>query len=115
MDSLDILQVAAAWSGKRLVVRLSGELDISSAPQLGQALDEAAKRTPSGVILDLERVTFMDAAGIRAILQAADVFGRRFILRRTPPHVMRLFAITGVEQGLNFETAPGAGEAASAG
>lgn len=103
MDSLDILQIAAEWCGARLVMRLWGELDLCSTRQLRQTLDEAAERTPSAVILDLEHLSFIDAAGIRAILRGAEIFGPRLILRRTPPHVMRLFVMTGVEQRLTFE------------
>ncbi len=103
VDSLDVLQIAVAWSGTQVVMRVSGELDLCSAAQLCQALDEAAARTPSAVILDLEPVSFMDAAGIRAILRGADIFGPRFVLRRTPRYVMRLFTITGVDQQLSFE------------
>lgn len=102
VGSLEILQIAVAWSGTRLVMRLSGELDLSSAPQLSLALDEAAERTPSAVILNLELVTFMDAAGIRAILRGTELLGSRLILHRTPAFVMRLFTITGVEDRLTF-------------
>ena len=103
VESVEVLRIAATWSGTQLVVRLSGELDLGSALQLRHALDDAANQHPSAVILDLERVSFMDAAGIRAILTGAQSFGSRFILRRTPPYVMRLFAIIGLEQQLNFE------------
>ena len=104
VDSLDVLQIAAAWSGTQLVLRVCGELDLCSAAELRHALDQAAERMPSVAILDLERVSFMDAAGIRAILKGTEIFGPRLILRRTPPYVRRLFAITGLEQQLTFET-----------
>ena len=107
VDSVDILQIAAAWSGTQLVMRLSGELDLCSAPALRQALDEAAQQMPSAVILDLGRVSFMDGAGIRAVLRGAELFGPRFVLRRTPPYVMRLFTITGLDQQLSFESGTG--------
>lgn len=109
VDSLDILQIAAAWSGTQLVMRVAGELDICSAPQLRQALDEAAARAPSRVILDLEELGFIDAAGIRAILSGAQLFGPRLLVQRTPPYVMRLFTITGVDQRLTFEVGSGSG------
>ena len=102
VHSSDILQIAAAWSGTELVMRLSGELDLCSAPQLRQALDDAAARTPARVVLDLGGLTFIDAAGIRAILGGVEILGPRLILHRTPPHVMRLFTLTGVEQRLAF-------------
>jgi anti-sigma B factor antagonist len=102
VDGWEILQIAAAWSGTQLVLRVSGELDLCSARCLGQALDEAAARAPTRVLLDLERVSFIDVAGIRAILRGAEIFGSRLVLHRTPPHVMRLFTIIGVEQRLTF-------------
>ena len=104
VDNLDVLRISAAWSGTELVLRVSGELDLCSAPELRHALDQAAERKPSAAILDLERVSFIDAAGIRAILTGAEIFGPRLILRRTPPYVRRLFTITGLEQQLTFET-----------
>ena len=102
VDSWDILQIAAAWSGTRLVLGLSGELDFCSAPQLTQALDEAAARTPAEVLLDLECLSFIDAAGIRAIVRGAEMFGSRLVLHHTPRHVMRLFALVGVDERLTF-------------
>ena len=102
VDGSDILQIGAEWSGAQLSLRLSGELDFCSAPQLRQALDDAAARTPARVLLDLEHLSFIDAAGIRAILRGAEIFGPRLILHRTPPVAMRLFTMTGVEQRLNF-------------
>ena len=104
VDSLEVLRIVATWSGTQLVVRLSGELDLGSAVQLRSALDGAADQHPSAVILDLECVSFMDAAGIRAILTGAETFGPRFVLRSTPLYVKRLFAIIGLEQELNFES-----------
>ena len=102
VDSLDSLQIGASWCGTHLVLCLSGELDLCSAPQLRQALDDAAQLMPSGVFLDLELVSFMDAAGIRAILTGDELFGPRLVLRRTPPYLVRLFTITGLDRRLTF-------------
>ena len=102
VESLDMFEIAAGWNGTQLVIRLSGELDLCSASQVWQALDEAAVRTPTRVLLDLERLTFIDAVGIRAILRGAEIFGSRFILVRTPPRVMRVLTLAGVDERLTF-------------
>lgn len=102
VHSWDILQISAAWRGTQLILRVSGELDLCSAPYLRQALDEAAAQTPARVLLDLEGVSFIDVAGIRAILDGAKIFESRLVLHRTPPYVMRLFTLIGVEQQLTF-------------
>ena len=51
-------------------IRLSGELDISSAPELDKVL-EAAVEYGGTVLVDLSELTFMDSTGINAFLKAA--------------------------------------------
>ena len=109
VDSSDFLEIAAEWRGMHLVVRLSGELDLCSASQVEQALGEAAARTPTWVLLDLERVSFIDAAGIRAILRGAEMLGPRLIVVGTPPRVMRIFTLAGVADRLTFGSDPSGG------
>ena len=51
-------------------IRLSGELDMSSAPELDRVL-EAAVEHGGAVLVDLSELTFMDSTGINAFLKAA--------------------------------------------
>jgi anti-sigma B factor antagonist len=53
-----------------LVVGVSGEIDIASAPQLREELLGALLRHGARLALDLGGVTFMDCAGIDALLAA---------------------------------------------
>ena len=71
-------------------VTASGELDVVSAPALTEAISAVAARFAS-VTLDLSAVTFMDGAGLSALLGA-----RRRMLAdgtllqiRTPHHRVR--------------------------
>ena len=50
-------------------IRLSGELDMSSAPELDRVL-EAAVEHGGAVLVDLSELTFMDSTGIQAFLKA---------------------------------------------
>ena len=59
-----------------LVVGVSGEIDIASAPELREELLGALRRHGARLALDLGGVTFMDCAGINA-LQAARRHARR--------------------------------------
>lgn len=53
-----------------LVVRVEGELDLATAPRLIDALGEArARESAVPLVLDLERVTFMDSTGVRSLLE----------------------------------------------
>ncbi|MCW6007865.1 STAS domain-containing protein [Micromonospora sp. CPCC 205371] len=53
------------------VVRLDGELDMATAPQVSVALDRAlATPDGAGVILDLTNLRFLDASGITVFVNA---------------------------------------------
>src|SRR5262245_28877773 len=52
------------------VLHVSGELDMTTAELLDTALKQALAGDPS-VIVDMAEVTFVDAAGLRVILQTA--------------------------------------------
>jgi anti-anti-sigma factor len=66
------------------VVELAGELDLTNAAQLDEAL---AGTTAAAVFLDLTRLTFIDSAGLRAIDRGRTVLverGRRLVLVAPP-------------------------------
>jgi anti-anti-sigma factor len=46
-----------------------GELDIVTAPQLGQAVDGILDAGPSGLIVDLTPTTFLDSSGARELMR----------------------------------------------
>ncbi len=85
-DGLD-----AAW------VHVAGELDFATAPQLERTLRET-QHTARLVLLDLRELTFIDSAGVHAIVSAsidARQRGRRLVLLRGSPNVDRLFTLAG--------------------
>ncbi len=56
-------------AGDALVVGVSGELDIATAPVLSSAVAEAlGVDTASHLILDLLEVTFLDSSGVGALV-----------------------------------------------
>jgi anti-anti-sigma factor len=58
----DGLRLAA--EGNALVARLSGEIDMSNAEQLGEQIAEATPADSLGVVLDLTYVSYLDSYGI---------------------------------------------------
>ena len=81
----------AAW------VHVAGELDIATTPQLEQALRQP-KLQARLVVLDLRELAFLDTTGVHAIVNAtlrAREAGRRLVLLRGPPHVDRIFTLSG--------------------
>jgi anti-anti-sigma factor len=48
------------------VIRLRGELDLSTAEPLREALERAEARRPQAIVVDLTGVTFIDSSGAAA-------------------------------------------------
>ncbi len=85
--------------GGGTAIRVAGELDISSAPELDEALDEAL--TAGGeVTIDLEGCTFIDSTGISVIVRAArrlvEEGGRRLAVERINAQPQKVFQIAGL-------------------
>ena len=57
-------------SGDPPVLRIAGEIDIATDDQLRSALEESLSANPR-IVVDMAEVTFIGAAGLRVILQAA--------------------------------------------
>lgn len=58
-----------------LVLRLSGDFDWCVVGHVEAALDDAVRVRTQHVIFDLRRVTFLDAAGLSALLRANERSG----------------------------------------
>lgn len=52
-----------------LLAELVGEVDISNAFELGEALVAAVSNTTLGIVLDLTGATYLDSAGVHVLLR----------------------------------------------
>jgi anti-sigma B factor antagonist len=66
----ELLTVAVDDAGGVVVVRLTGELDIATAPQADAGLAQAEARSPAALAVDLSGLAFMDSSGLRVIVGA---------------------------------------------
>jgi anti-sigma B factor antagonist len=88
----------------RAWVRVAGELDLSTVPQLVEAL-HALQLQARLVVLDLRELEFIDSSGVHAIVDAssrARQAERRLVLVRGPSNVDRMFALTGSSDHLEI-------------
>jgi len=69
MTLMGHLQVWIEDNAPLLNVRLAGELDLSTAQQLKQAVDAYA-RTAQTITIDLREVSFIDSMGLAALVRA---------------------------------------------
>ncbi|HKO29223.1 MAG TPA: STAS domain-containing protein [Solirubrobacteraceae bacterium] len=92
-----------------IVIALEGEVDLRAAPELEQTLNRVSATGASSIVVDLDRVSFMDSAGVHVLLQfsLSRGSGPRLALTRGSRQVQRLFEITGVERYLPFVPSPG--------
>lgn len=80
-----------------VTVTASGELDMTSAPDLINVLRHAIRAYgPSRVDLDLTGVTFMDSTGLQVLVAANSDVGGGLRITGTSPAVHRLLELTGV-------------------
>ncbi|GAA2252119.1 hypothetical protein GCM10010145_19790 [Streptomyces ruber] len=92
------LAVECRPDGGRVLVVVSGELDLDTDRTLGRVLRDAIDRCAEGVDLDLGQVAFADCSGLNVLLamrQLALGDGKTLTVREAGPAVERLFEVTG--------------------
>jgi anti-anti-sigma factor len=78
------------------VLRVWGEIDLSNAHELIEAI-HAAAREDREVPIDLSRLTFIDSSGLHAIRRAAASANcGPVVLLDVPPRILRLIDIVGL-------------------
>jgi anti-anti-sigma factor len=85
------------------VLALSGELDMSNAAAVRQAIASSGAERAGRLVLDLSGLTFIDSAGIAVLLEAAERLDS-VSLRAPAPAVWRVIEITGLTQVLPLES-----------
>lgn len=100
------LEVGHESTGSGSTVRLSGELDISTATGLERLLAELeAPGGPARIVVDLSGLRFMDSTGLR-LLVTTDLRlrreGREMVLVPGPEVVHRVFRLALLEERLTF-------------
>ena len=87
-----------------------GELDMNTAPELEQKLDEALAESDASIMLDLSECEFIDSTGIALIVRTwqrlerveGEGQGGRLVLCSHNHQVRRLLKITGVESSISM-------------
>ena len=91
-----------------VVLVVEGELDLSAAPDFTDWLARAGASPAPAIVVDLDRVTFMDSAGVHALLQfsVSERNRDRLGVTRGSPQVRRLLEVTGLARYLSFVPSP---------
>jgi anti-anti-sigma factor len=60
-----------------VVARLSGEIDLSNASEVGDELSTSVPNTALGLVLDLTATTYLDSSGVHLVFDLAERLRRR--------------------------------------
>lgn len=106
------LDIGIRNAGSTTMLRLRGELDMSTADTLRRHISVAINaHDPHRLLLDLSELTFVDAIGLAVFVWAHRVLGhrgRQLRLYRPRPQVLRVLVVTGLHTRLPITSAPGA-------
>jgi anti-sigma B factor antagonist len=106
------LRLSVQHHGDLATIHIGGEIDLATCPQLQAVVVDLVDRGCHQLIVDLERVSFLDCAGIRVLVDArrrVQVHGGSLKLARPRPFVQRVLALTGMTTVLPID--PSFGEA----
>jgi anti-anti-sigma factor len=104
-DEWRSFEITVDRRAEELRVRVMGDLDIATTPELKRVLDGLADEQHDRLLLDLDDLQFMDASGLRAILSAhrsAQREGNRITICNSSDQVHRLFEVTNLLNYLTF-------------
>ncbi|WP_281884682.1 STAS domain-containing protein [Paenibacillus sp. YYML68] len=97
-------QVEAETVGEGRTFKLSGELDLASAPMF-RSIAVPAAANAAEMRLNLKGLTYIDSTGIGiivSVLKERQAVGRSLLVEDIPPKIRRLFDMTGLTQFLTL-------------
>ena|ERR1051326_8351680 len=65
------------------VLAVEGDIDLHISPAVTEALDAMIKKKPDRIVIDLSRATYIDSAGVAALMlakQEVEAYGGKFFL-----------------------------------
>lgn len=105
MDSPDKppFSLDASVRGDAATIRLMGEVDLYTGPELSAAIDDLVGRGDvRTVVVDMRDVTFLDSTGLRILLAAHQAEGYDLAVVQGPRAVAKAFEVTGLDRVLRF-------------
>ena len=95
------LSVSSSEQGAVTIVHVAGEIDVYTAPLLREVLDKQVAAGRTDLVVDLEKVTFMDSTGLGVLVGRLKlVRGQNGTLRivSAQERILKVFKITGLDK-----------------
>ena len=83
------------------VLPLKGEIDLHVSPVVAESLTAMIDKKPERMVIDLSDVTYIDSAGLAALIQAmqkVEAYGGKFLLAGLQETVRSIFEISRLDQ-----------------
>lgn len=107
------LKVSQRVEGTEATVRVSGELDMHTAPDLDDVLVEVIDGGAERVVVDLSGLDFLDSTGLATILaghQRITAKGGSLTLDGPSRYIIKMLDITGLDKVFEVRVSPKAAE-----
>lgn len=97
--------------GQEMTVYLNGEIDHHTAREMRESIDAFIQtHNPQLMKMDFSGVTFMDSSGIGLVIgryRTMSLLGGRLTVVNIPPHLQRIFKLSGITALKVFDTERG--------
>ena len=90
------------------LISVTGDVDISNASKLRDAIDFALEQPTEEVKLDFAEVSYIDSTGIGVLVGAAhhaEEHGKRFVAVNAQPGVLRVAQLLGLDKEIGITAA----------
>jgi len=100
--AVDRIAIETEHSAEGLRLLLRGDLDLATAREFEHRMEEASRKTPAAITVDLTGLSFLDSRGLRAILGAQELCDERGcrLTVIAGEQAQRLFDLTGLSERL---------------
>lgn len=102
------LAITTHPSAERYLIAVEGEIDISNADKLRNAIDLALEQPTERVELDFSQVPYIDSTGIGVLVGAARRASdrkRALAITGAQPNVLRVAQLLGVDKDISISAA----------
>ena len=101
------MSVEIEVKGETVIARLIGELDHHSAATIREQIDNSAElNMPSLLVLDFEKISFMDSSGIGLVLgryRNLSKRGAKVKVTGVSPQIFKVMQLSGIERLMTLE------------
>jgi anti-sigma B factor antagonist len=83
------------------VLAVEGDIDLHVSPAVTEALNAMIKKKPDRIVIDLSRATYIDSAGVAALMlakQDVEAYGGKFFLSGVQETIRLILETSGLDR-----------------